>query len=233
MYTATAAPPITTTHRDAGVRPGLLAGVGGLVFAGSVLTQNALRASFPANDVSAAEVMAYYAAHRGVTLTLAVLMPLGLVGLTTFLGGVLARVARGAGRAAAVTGAFGAAGIIATFTMLTAFDVAIAGYIHRGAADVAVVDGLWVVHNAVFGLLLASIGIALVGLTRAASATGLLSTRWRTAGLVGGALLVIGAMTTPAIIDASPTMFIGFAGFAVWVAFVIRTSVALLRRPQA
>ncbi len=51
--------------------------------------------------------------------------------------------------------------------MLTAFDVAIAGYIHRGAADVAVVDGMWVIHNAIFGFLLASIGIALAGLTHA------------------------------------------------------------------
>ena len=116
--------------------------------------------------------------------------------------------------------------------MLTAFDVAIAGYIHRGAADVAVVDGMWVIHNAVFGFLLASIGIALAGLTRAAAVTGLLSPRWSTAGLVGGGLLVAGAMTTPAIIDGSPTMFIGVAGFVVWIAFVIRTSVALLRQPQ-
>ena len=87
-------------------------------------------------------------------------------------------------------------------------------------------------HNAVFGLLLACIGIALVGLTHASATTGLLSTRWQRAGLVGGGLLLVGAMTTPAIIDASPTMFIGVAGFVVWVAFVIRTSVALLRQPQ-
>ena len=232
MTTAISAPPLATTHRETPVRLGKLGGVGGLVFAGSVLVQNGLRATFPANDVNAAEVMKYYTDHRGVTLALAVLMPLGLVGLTTFLGAVLSRVALGAGRAPAVAGAFGAAGIIATFTMLAAFDVAIAGYVHRGAADVAVVDGMWVTHNAVFGLLLASIGVALAGLTRAATATGLLSTRWRGAVLVGGGLLVVGAMTTPAIIDGSPTMFIGVAGFVVWVAFVIRTSVALLRQPQ-
>jgi len=210
----------------------MLGGIGGLVFAASVLAQNALRSKFPTNDAGAAEVVKYYADHRAVTLALAVLMPIGLVGLTTLLGGVIARVARGAGRAAAVTGAFGAAAIIATFTVLTAFDVAIAGYIHRGAADVAVVDGMWVVHNAVFGFLLAAIGIALAGLSRASVASGLLSTRWKTAGLVGGGLLLAGATTTPAIIDGSPTMFIGVAGFVVWVAFVIRTSVALLRQPQ-
>jgi hypothetical protein len=150
MTTAISAPPLATTHRETPVRLGKLGGVAGLVCAGSVLVQNGLRATFPANDVNAAEVMKYYTDHRGVTLALAVLMPLGLVGLTTFLGAVLSRVALGAGRAPAVAGAFGAAGIIATFTMLAALDVAIAGYVHRGAADVAVVDGMWVTHNAVF-----------------------------------------------------------------------------------
>lgn len=232
MYTATSGLPTAATHRQSPVRPGLFGGIGGLVFAGGVLVQNAMRSKFPANDVGAEEVMKYYADHRGVTLALAVLMPIGLIGLTTFLGAVIARVARGAGRAAAVTGAFGAAGIIATFTMVTAFDVAIAGYIHRGAANVAVVDGMWVVHNAVFGFLLASIGVALAGLSRASVESGLLSTRWNKTGLVGGGLLVAGAATTPAIIDGSPTMFIGVAGFVVWLAFVIRTSVALLRQPQ-
>jgi len=235
MNTTISAPRTADTRPQrtrSALRPGMLGGIGGLVFAASVLAQNALRSKFPTNDAGAAEVVKYYADHRAVTLALAVLMPIGLVGLTTFLGGVIARVARGAGRAAAVTGAFGAAAIIATFTVLTAFDVAIAGYIHRGAADVAVVDGMWVVHNAVFGFLLAAIGIALAGLSRASVASGLLSTRWKTAGLVGGGLLLAGATTTPAIIDGSPTMFIGVAGFVVWVAFVIRTSVALLRQPQ-
>jgi len=235
MNTTISAPRTTDTRPQrtpSALRPGMLGGIGGLVFAASVLAQNALRSKFPTNDAGAAEVVKYYADHRAVTLALAVLMPIGLVGLTTLLGGVIARVARGAGRAAAVTGAFGAAAIIATFTVLTAFDVAIAGYIHRGAADVAVVDGMWVVHNAVFGFLLAAIGIALAGLSRASVASGLLSTRWKTAGLVGGGLLLVGATTTPAIIDGSPTMFIGVAGFVVWVAFVIRTSVALLRQPQ-
>ncbi len=223
--------PLSGTRRRTAVRPGLIGGVGGLVFAGSVIVQNAMRANFPTNDASAAKVMQYYADHRSITIALAVLMPIGLVALTTFLGAVLSHVGRGAGRAAAITGAVGAAGIVATFTMLTALDVAIAGYVHRGAADVAVVDGMWVIHNAIFGFLLASIGVALAGLTNAAATTGLLSPRWRTAGLIGAALLVVGATTTPAIIDASPTMFIGVAGFVVWIAFVIRTSVALLRQP--
>ena len=211
------------------VRPGLLGGVGGLVFAGAVLIQNAIRSGFPTPDATAEEVMRYYADHRGATIALAVLFPVGLVGLTTFLGTVISRVVRGAGRTAALAGAFGAAAIIGTFTIVTAADVAIAGYIHRGAADAAVVDGLWVLHNAVFGFLLAAIGIALGGLSIAASKSGLLSKRWAVAGPIGAALLVAGAATTPAIVDGSATFFIGVAGFVVWLAFVVRTSVALLR----
>ena len=63
----------------------------------------------------------------------------------------------------------------------------------------------------------------------AAAKSGLLSKRWAVAGPMGAALLVGSAMTTPAVVDGSPTFFVGVAGFAVWVAFVIRTAVALLR----
>ena len=58
MYTTISnpiAPAVTTATRVA--RPGLLGGIGGLAFAGSVLVQNALRSKFPANDASAEEVM--------------------------------------------------------------------------------------------------------------------------------------------------------------------------------
>ena len=142
-------------------------------------------------------------------------------------------MSRGAGRAAALTGAFGAAAIIGTFTLVTSADVAIAAYIHRGAADASVVEGLWVLHNAVFGFLMASIGIALAGLTTAASKTGLLSKRWAVAGPVGATLMVAAAATTPAMVDGSATFFVGGAGFLVWIAFVIRTGVALLRSTES
>jgi hypothetical protein len=115
---------------------------------------------------------------------------------------------------------------------VTAADVAIAAYIHRGAADPAVVEGLWVLHNSVFGFVMASIGAALAGLTIAAARTGLLSKRWGIAGPVGAALLIVGAATTPAMIDGGATLLVGLAGFLVWLAFVVRTGVALLRSRQ-
>lgn len=214
----------TTTRR-----PGLLGGIGGLVFAATVVAQNAIRSGFPTNDAATADVMQYYADHRATTIALSVLFAIGLVALTAFLGTVVSRVVRGAGRVAGLAGAFGAAAIIGCFTIVTSADVAIASYVHRGNADPAVVEGLWVLHNSVFGFLMAAIGIALAGLSTAAAMSGLLSRRWAVGGAVGATLLVAAAATTPAIVDGSPTFFVGVAGFAVWIAFVVRTGVALFR----
>ena len=184
------------------------------MFVASVIAQNVLRAQYPANDASATKVMSFYADHRSLTLVLAVLFPIGLVGLAGFVGTLVARVAHGRGpHARRSPGLVGAAGIVGNFTILLAADTAISGYVHRGAADPAVVEGLWVFHNAVFGVLLASIGIALAGLAIACAKHGLLTARWKTAGLVGAALLLVAATTTPAIIDAGPTMLLGLVGF--------------------
>ena len=135
---------------------GLIAGIGGLTFVGTVLVQNALRARFPANDAPADEVMRYYADHRGTTLVLAALFAVGSIGVVTFLGGAVARAARGARRGLAIAGGVGGAAIFGIFSVTVALDIAIAGYVHRGAPDTSVVEGLWVLHNSVFGVLLAA-----------------------------------------------------------------------------
>jgi hypothetical protein len=224
----TTVPTETTEHRSF-APSARVAGLAGLVFVGTVLVQNALRAGFPANDAPAEEVMRYYAEHRGITVALAALFAIGSVSIVTFLGGVVARAAQGARRGLAIAGGVGGGALFGTFSLLVALDMAIAGYVHRGAPDASVVEGLWVLHNSVFGVLLAVIGVTLGCLTAACAACGLLSGRWTVAGIVGGALLLIGAATTPAIVDGSPTMFVGVLGFVVWVAFVATASVRMLR----
>jgi hypothetical protein len=232
---STTAPTNVPTNVTSTRRPlaSLVGGLGGLAFAASVVIQNVLRASFPANDASPNEVISYYADHHGVTIALAILYPIGAVGLASFIAGYLSRVAKGVARLPAIAGLVGTVSILSTFTMLVALDTAISGYVHAGSADPSVVGGLWVLHNAVFGVLLTSIGIALTGFTLAGVASGLLGRSWRLAGPAGGALLVGAAMTTPAIIAGSPTMFIGVAGFAVWLAFVATSAVKMLRDRQS
>ena len=78
-------------------------------------------------------------------------------------------------------------------------------------------------------MLLACIALALIGLTAAACAAGQLPQWWMRLGLCGGVLLLFASATTPAIIDGAPTFFVGVAGFLVWLAFVVRNSVSLLR----
>lgn len=213
--------------------PGAVGGIGGLAFVASVIAQNALRAGFPPNDASAVRVAAYYADHRGVTIALAVLFPIGALGLAAFLGALLSRIGDGDHRAAAYAGAFGAAGIVGTYTMLIASDLGLAGAVHRGDPAADIVSGLWVFHNAVFGVLLTSIGIALAGLSAASAASGLLGEWWKRAGLLGAVLLLVASATTPLIIDASPTMAIGLVGFLVWIGFVTVAAIKLLRTTSA
>jgi hypothetical protein len=227
---ATTTPTVDATRARALVPARLVGGIGGLIFVASVVVQNALRAGFPANDATARDVTAYYAGHRGVTVVLAALFPLGAIGLATFLGALGSRVAHGEGRAPALAGLFGAAGVLATFTMLVATDVALAGYVHRGASEASVVEGMWVLHSAVFAVLLASIGIALAGLSAASAVSGLLPDWWKAAGLIGGLLLLGACASAPSMVDAGPGLFVGLIGFLVWLVFVTWTSIVLLRR---
>jgi hypothetical protein len=228
-FAPTANAALEVSERRSFVPSSRLAGIGGLMFVGTVLVQNALRAGFPANDASAEEVMRFYADHRNVTVALAALFAVGAISVATFLGGAVARAARGPSRGLAIAGGASGSALLAIFSTMVALDMAIAGYVHRGTPDTSVVEGLWVLHNSVFGVLLAAIGVTLACLAAACAACGLVNRKWKVAGIVGGALLLIGGATTPAIVDGSPTMFIGVVGFVVWIAFVATTSLKMLR----
>jgi hypothetical protein len=208
-----------------------MGGVGGLAFAVSVVVQNALRAGLPANDAPIGRVLDYYTAHRGVLVALDALFPLGALGLCAFIGALVSRALRGPGRSAAIGGTLGAAGIVATFTSLVAVDTTIGSLVRRGEPDAGVVGGMWTLHAAVFGVLLASIAVALAGLSASAVAAGLLRRWWLPLGAAGALVLLVASAATPSIVDGGFMMAVGGIGFLVWVLFVVWTSVALLRDP--
>jgi hypothetical protein len=218
------------THLSRLAPSGLVGGIGGLCFVASVVVQNILRAVHtPSNDASASSVIAYYASHHATTLALSACYPVGAIGLAFFLGALLSRLSASAVRAPAIAGAFGATGILAMFTMTAATDLALAQYIQRGHADPAVVTGLWVTHNAVFGVLLVSIGVALAGLSAAGATAGIVPTAWKGIGLIGGIALGIAGGFTPALIDGSHILVLGLVGFVAWLLFVVTAATALLR----
>jgi hypothetical protein len=233
--TATIAPTMaletpTGTASDRVTRVARLGGIGGLVFTGTILAQNLLRASAPANDASPEKIISYYADHRAVSLALAALFPIGAAGIATFVGSLVSR-ARGSARTPAIIGGLSAAALLAMFAIVTATELAMSTYVHRGAPDPSVVSALWLTHMSVFGVNETFIAITLVGLTTACVKMGVVRPIWQKAGLVGAAALGIGAACTPAILNVSPVFGLALAGFLVWGVFVVAASISLLRRP--
>ena len=88
-------------------------------------------------------------------------------------------------------GVLGATGILTLFAFTLALDVALTSYVHLGNPSPDVVKGLWVLHNAVFTILLAALAIALFGLSQAAVAGRLIGTRWKAVGIVAPLALLV------------------------------------------
>jgi hypothetical protein len=230
MTTTTAQP--STPGRAAIAPAHLVGGIGGLIFAVTVAAQNGIRGgAAPASDAAAATVAHFYATHRPATLALAALFPAGAAGLAVFIGSLGSRLAGPATRAAALAGVLGAAGIFATYTMVIATDIGLAGYVHLGGTDASVITALWVTHNAIFGVLLVAIAVALAWLSAAASAARLVAPAWKVLGALGALALAGCGAATPALVDGSPVLALGLAGFLIWIAFVVTAAIALIRRP--
>src|SRR3954462_5170779 len=131
-----------------------LAGAGAITFAVTVLAQNVIRgASAPANGASTADVLTHYADHRSLTFVLVASYALSAAGLFVFLGGAMRRLVATTRRGWAFTGLFGAASILALFTVVVAAEQALSGVATRGQPNVGgAVEALWTLHNSVFSL---------------------------------------------------------------------------------
>jgi len=209
------------------------AGVGGIVFATTVIVQNVLKgASAPANDANSASIVAYFVQHAPIESLLVVMFTVGGFGLAVFAGGVWARCTDLNPRTHhwAQTGVLGVAGIVALFSALVACEIVLLTAAARADLGMQIVALAWLLHNAIFGVLTLSIAVALLGLSQAAVGSGLIHPSFRLIGVVGACLLAFNTALAPLIVaSSSPLMAVGLVGFAGWVAFVIVTSYKLLR----
>jgi len=98
------------------------------------------------------------------------------------------------------------------------------------ATSPAVVQTLWAVHGAAFGLDMAAIAVALIGLSRAAAAMRLIPSWLALAAWPGAACLLTASAFTVALVNGGPWVAVGTVGFVVWLVFVIVASISLLRR---
>ena len=157
-----------------------------------------------------------------------------LAGFTLFLfaAGLWARARQEESRWWAGVGVLGAATIAALFAIVNITEIVLTAKAARLASSPAVVQALWTLRAAAFGLDLAAVGVALIGLSRAAAAMRLIPSWLALTAWPGAACLLIAAVFTVALADGGPWLAVGLAGFIVWVVFVITASVSLLRGRQ-
>jgi hypothetical protein len=207
----------------------LVGGVGGLAFVALVVLQNLLRAAAPPADANAQQVVSFYSGHHATAPILAVLFVVSGAGLVCFAAGMAERLLPGPGRAPALLGLLGVAGVFCLFATMLGSDLALDRLVDAGVRNHDAVLTAWTLHEAAFCVLLFAIAVALAGLSAAATADGLVGAGWRPVGLLGAVLLAATAAMSPLLLDGRPVLYVGLVGFAVWLGFVARSAVGLLR----
>src|SRR5579859_3874977 len=206
-----------------------LAGIGGLGFAATLLAQNLIRAGGPGFGAAPAQVTAYFLHHRAAALVPLGLFPAEMIALFAFVAAVWTKADRADRRWQASLGTLGAATIAALFAIVNITEIVLTAKAGSLAASPAVVQALWAVHAAAFGLDLAAIAVALLGLSYAAAAMSLIPAWFTAAAWPAAACLLTASVFTVALANGGPWIAVGLAGFAVWIVFVITASVSLLR----
>jgi hypothetical protein len=209
-----------------------LAGAGGLVFVATLVIQNILRASAPGFNAAPAEVTSYFLHHRAAVLVPLGLFPIGMLAIFTFVAGVWNRAKGAEDRRWASVGALGATAIAALFAVVNIAEIVLAAKAARLAPSPGVVQAMWTLHGAAFGLDLAAIAVALIGLSRAAASMRLIPAWVKVAAVPGAVCLLVASVFTVALTNGGGWIALGFVGFIVWLVFVVITSISMLRGPQ-
>lgn len=209
-----------------------LAGIGGLIFAATLIADNLIRASAPGLGAAPAQVTAYFLHHRAAALIPLGLFPAGLLGFFAFVAAVWTTADGEESRWWASAGALGAATIAALFALVNITEIVITAKAGQLAASPAVVQALWALHAAAFGLDMGAIAVALIGLSRAAASARLIPAWAAVAAWPGAACLLIASVFTVALTNGGPWIAVGLVGFVIWLVFVIIASISLLRRRQ-
>jgi len=211
------------------VRRDSLAAIGGLVFAAALLAQNIIRASGPGFDAAPGQVVDYFLHHRAAALVPLGMFPVEMIALFAFVAGVWTKADSEQGKWWASMGALGTATIAALFAFVNIIEIVLTAKAGQLASSPTVVQALWAVRGAAFGLDLAAIAVALIGLSHAA-ASRQVAPAWLTiAAWPASAALLVAATFTVALTNGGPWIAVGLAGFIVWLTFLITASLSLLR----
>jgi hypothetical protein len=225
---------IESKHVEGG-RSAAMIGSAALGFLVLVVLQNVLRGVLgPSQGASAADLSTLTHEHAWSVHLFAATYVLGLPALLLFSTN-LGAWCRRRNPAAAVWGRLGAATSIvvaALFAILNVVQVTMVAARDDLVAAPALAGLLWTVHNAVFTLNMAAVGISLFGLGRAAVLARLVPSWMSPTTAAGATLLVVAAMPAVPVTNGSPWIALGYAGFVVWLVFLAVAGISLLRGPR-
>lgn len=210
-----------------------IVGGAGVALAASVAVQNAVfvGTGAPAFGDPLGEVLAYHAENRGAVAVAvgqeAVNLPLLLLFVTGLHGLVQRRGGAGAdwSRLAVAAGAT----LSAVFALFMATHIAVVLAADGLAEPTPAFELVWQLHAAAFALALPALGATFIGAALATHASGLTRPWQRLLGVAGGSLLILAGAGNLAIADGSPLLFVGVAGFAAWLVWLVVTGLRLIR----
>jgi hypothetical protein len=92
-----------------------------------------------------------------------------------------------------------------------------------------VLELAWQMHAAAFAWSLPALGATFIGAALATHASGLTRPWQRVLAAAGGSLLLVAGVGNLAIADGSPLLFVGVAGLAAWLVWLVATGLRLMR----
>jgi hypothetical protein len=196
----------------------------------ALVIQNALRAAAPGFGAAPEKVTTYFLHHRAAAQLPLGMFPLEMLALFAFVAGVWASANRRESRWWATVGGLGVAAIASLFALENIIEIVLAAKAENLASSPTVVEALWAIHAAAFGLDMGAIAVALIGLSRAAAASELIPGWISTAALPGAGCLLVAAVFAVAITNGGAWFALGLVGFVIWIVFMVAASISLLRR---
>lgn len=207
-------------------------GVTAIALAVSVVIQNVVLASgAPSYGDPMTQVLAFHTEHRAAVTVAVGLEALNVPLLLGFLTGVHGLVTRrgrsGAdgSRLAVATGATASA----AFALYAVLWMGVVLSARDLTAPTPTLEVIWRMHAAAFGFALAALGATLAAAAWATTSAELTPAWQRVLGLFGGALMLVAGMANGAVADGSPIIFVGVAGFAAWLVWLLVTGIRLVR----
>lgn len=229
MTTATLTPTRVGTAR--------LVGATAMALAVSLVVQNVVVGGTGAPDYGApiADVVAFHAKNRDAIAIAVGLEALNLPLLLGFLAGLHGLVRRRSEGGATWSRLALAAGATpsAIWAIYAGAWIGVVLSVGKTAEPSPTLQLAWQLHAAGLAMALPALGATFIGAALATQAASLTAPWQRLLGVVGAILLLVAGTASLAIADGSPMVFMGVAGLALWVIWLLATGVRLVRTRSA